>query len=331
MSLMINGQLRPDWLKAETEDGNFVRMESQFRHWITPDGSAGPSGEGGFAAEAGRYHLYVSYACPWAHRTLIFRKLKGLENIISVSVVNPDMEEAGWRFGGFPEATDDHLYGHRFMHELYTRADADYTGIVTVPVLWDKKRETIVNNESSEIIRMFNSAFDHLTTNSNDYYPASLREEIEDINHVVYHGINNGVYRCGFASSQAAYEEAFDDLFKALDDLEERLALQRYLVGKQITEADWRLLPTLLRFDPVYVGHFKCNLRRIADYPQLANYMRELYQHPGIAETFNLAHVKRHYYFSHETINPTRIVPKGPALDYLAPHNRNRFELNHES
>jgi putative glutathione S-transferase len=325
MSLMVNGELRPDWLASETNDGQFMRKESQFRHWITPNGSAGPSGEGGFKAEAGRYHLYVSYACPWAHRTLIFRRLKALEDLISVSVVHPDMEDAGWRFGDFPGATPDHLYGKDFMHELYTLADPRYSGIVTVPVLWDKQRKTIVNNESSEIIRMFNSAFNDLTGNNEDYYPEALREDIDRINALVYDGINNGVYRCGFASTQEAYEEAFDALFKSLDEVEERLSRYRYLVGNQITEADWRLLPTLLRFDPVYVGHFKCNLRRIADYPQLSNYMRDLYQHPGIAGTFNLAHVKRHYYYSHETINPTRIVPKGPALDYQAPHDRDRF------
>jgi putative glutathione S-transferase len=325
MSLMVNGELRPQWLQSEQAEGEFVRQDSQFRHWITADGSPGPSGEGGFPAAAGRYHLYVSYACPWAHRTLIYRALKGLEDLISVSVVHPDMGEAGWKFAEFPGATPDTVNGHRFMHEVYRQAQADYSGIVTVPVLWDKQRQTIVNNESSEIIRMFNQAFNHLTGNHDDYYPAALRDEIDAINAVVYDNVNNGVYRCGFASTQAAYELAFDRLFETLDRLEERLARQRYLVGAQVTEADWRLLPTLLRFDPVYVGHFKCNLRRIADYPQLSNYLRDLYQRPGIAATFNLEHAKRHYYMSHEFLNPGRIIPKGPALDYAAPHDRARF------
>ena len=326
MSLMVNGELRPQWLQAEQHDGNFVRQDSQFRHWVTADGSPGPSGEGGFQAEPGRYHLYVSYACPWAHRTLIFRALKGLEALISVSVVHPDMGDEGWKFAAFPGATPDAINGFSFMHELYRLADAHYSGIVTVPVLWDKQRQTIVNNESSEIIRMFNGAFNHLTGNHDDYYPPHLRDEIDTVNTVIYDNINNGVYRCGFAATQAAYELAFDALFETLDMLEERLSRQRYLAGSQITEADWRLLPTLLRFDPVYVGHFKCNLRRIVDYPQLSNYLRDLYQQPGIAETFNLEHVKRHYYVSHETINPTRIIPKGPALDYEAPHDRARFQ-----
>jgi putative glutathione S-transferase len=326
MSLMVNGELRPEWLQSEQHDGNFVRRDSQFRHWITPDGRPGPSGEGGFKAEAGRYHLYVSYACPWAHRTLIFRALKGLEDLISVSVVHPDMGEEGWKFADFPGATPDTINGFRFLYEAYCLADPHYTGIVTVPVLWDKQRRTIVNNESSEIIRMFNDAFNHLTGNSDDYYPPHLRDKIDAVNQLVYDNVNNGVYRCGFATTQEAYEHAFDDLFETLDTLDARLSTQRYLAGSQITEADWRLLPTLLRFDPVYVGHFKCNLRRIVDYPQLSNYLRDLYQRSKIADTFNLEHVKRHYYFSHETLNPSRIIPKGPALDYWAPHDRARFE-----
>jgi putative glutathione S-transferase len=325
MSLMIDGEIQKEWLESELEDGAFVRRDSQFRHWITPDGSPGPTGEGGFAAEADRYHLYVSYACPWAQRTLIYRQLKGLQDFISVSVVHPDMGDEGWKFASFPGATEDHLHGSDFMHQLYRRADPHYSGIVTVPVLWDKQRDTIVNNESAEIIRMFNSAFNAQTGNEIDYYPETLREEIDALNAVIYDTINNGVYACGFAQKQAVYEAAFDKLFASLDKLEQRLAGQRYLTGLQITEADLRLLPTLLRFDPVYVGHFKCNLRRIADYPQLSNYMRELYQLPGIAETFNLQHVKRHYYASHESINPTRIVPKGPELNYDAPHDRARF------
>lgn len=325
MSLLINGELQTNWLDSEIEDGAFIRQDSQFRNWVTIDGKAGPSGEGGFQAEPNRYHLYVSYACPWAHRTLIFRKLKGLESIISVSVVNPDMGDEGWKFGGYPAATEDHVNDFDFLYQAYRLTDPDYSGIVTVPVLWDKKQNIIVNNESSEIIRMLNSAFNAYSENQIDYYPDSLRAKIDKINPFIYENINNGVYRCGFANSQAAYEAAFDKLFAALDQIEERLSSQRYLVGSQITEADWRLLPTLLRFDPVYVGHFKCNLKRIADYPNLSNYMRDLYQQPGIAETFNLDHTKRHYYYSHESINPTRIVPKGPAIDYMAPHDRNRF------
>lgn len=325
MSLMVKGKIQKQWLDAELEDGAFVRKNSQFRHWITPDGSPGPSGEGGFAAQPGRYHLYVSYACPWAHRTLIFRNLKGLEDMISVSVVHPDMEDDGWKFAEFPGATPDSINHAAFMHEIYRLADPQYSGIVTVPVLWDKQRQTIVNNESSEIIRMFNSSFAKWSDNTYDYYPEELRTEIDEINKTIYDNINNGVYACGFAQTQTAYEKAFDQLFATLDALEQRLTNQRYLLGKRITEADWRLLPTLLRFDPVYVGHFKCNLRRIADYPQLSNYLRDLYQMPGIADTFNLEHVKRHYYYSHESINPTRIVPKGPALDYLAAHDRDRL------
>jgi putative glutathione S-transferase len=325
MSLLIKGELKEDWLEKETVDGEFVRMDSQFRNWVTADGSPGPTGEGGFPAEAGRYHLYVSYACPWAHRTLIFRKLKSLEDLIGFSVVHPDMEQPGWKFADFPGATPDTVNGFDFMHQLYTLAQPDYSGIVTVPVLWDKKRRTIVNNESSEIIRMLNSAFNALTGNTEDYYPQALRAEIDEINQPIYDNINNGVYKCGFATTQKAYEKAFDALFNALDDVEQRLSRQRYLLGGRLTEADWRLFPTLVRFDPVYVGHFKCNLRRIADYPNLSNYVRDLYQMPGIAETVNLDHIKRHYYYSHESINPTRIVPKGPEVDYAAAHDRDRF------
>lgn len=327
MSLLVKGKWRDGWLKAETEDGEFIRHDSQFRHWITADGSAGPSGEGGFVAESGRYHLYISHACPWANRTLIFRELKGLGALISVSVVNPIMGPKGWDFTPFEGATEDHLYAAQHMHELYTRSQADYTGIVTVPVLWDKKQQCIVNNESSEIIRMFNSAFNHLTGNENDYYPAPLHTEIDEVNKRVYDTLNNGVYRCGFASSQKAYERAFDKLFDTLDWLEERLSKQRYLVGKTLTEADWRLFTTLVRFDPVYVGHFKCNRQRIADYPNLSNYLRELYQMPGIADTVNLVHIKQHYYRSHESINPSGIVPKGPSLQYDQPHDRHQFPV----
>ncbi len=327
MSLMIDGALRDGWLEAEREDGEFVRQDSQFRHWVTADGRAGPSGEGGFKAEPGRYHLYVSLACPWAHRTLIFRKLKGLEEMISVSVVHPDMGDEGWKFasaGGAPFAgvDDDTVNGFDYLHQAYTRAKPDYTGIVTVPVLWDKQRQTIVNNESSEIVRMFNSAFDGCGASGPDYYPPALREGIDGINALVYDSINNGVYRTGFAATQGAYERAFRRLFEALDELEQRLAGQRYLLGAQLTEADWRLFTTLVRFDAVYVGHFKCNRRRIADYPSLGGYLRELYQWPGIAETVDFPHIKRHYFYSHTSINPTRIVPLGPELALDAPHGR---------
>ncbi len=325
MSILLNGELKLDWKPTASEEGEFIRQDSQFRHWVTADGAVGPSGEGGFKAEAGRYHLYVSHACPWAHRTMIFRKLKRLEDIIGVSVVSPDMGPEGWRFGGFAGATQDHIHGFEYMYRVYQQAQADYSGIVTVPVLYDTQQKTIVNNESSEIIRMFNSAFDALTGDTSDYYPAALRGEIDAINAFVYPRINNGVYRAGFATTQAAYEEGFTELFAALDEIEQRLSTQRYLVGATLTEADWRLFTTLLRFDPVYVGHFKCNLRRIADYPQLSNYLRDLYQFPGIAATVDMVHIKRHYYWSHPTINPTRIVPQGPAIDYTQPHDRGRF------
>jgi putative glutathione S-transferase len=322
MSQMINGQLQDDWYHTETETGEFIRQDSQFRNWVTLDGQPGPSGEGGFIAEPNRYHLYVSYACPWANRTLIVRKLKKLEPIISVDVVHPDMGPEGWSFGEFPGATADRVNGANYLYQIYQRAAADYTGIVTVPVLWDRHRQTIVNNESSEIIRMLNQAFDAWGDADVDLYPEALQTEIDAINAVVYDTVNNGVYRAGFARNQRAYEQAFDALFHTLDQLELRLSRQRYLVGGQITEADWRLFVTLVRFDAVYVGHFKCNLRRIDDYPSLSNYLRELYQWPGIAETINMDHIKRHYYFSHTELNPSRIIPKGPELDFEAPHNR---------
>ena len=325
MSILVKGELKLDWKPSTSKEGEFIRQDSQFRHWITADGSAGPSGEAGFRAEAGRYHLYISHACPWAHRSLIFRKLKKLESLITVSVVSPDMGEEGWKFGGFEEATEDHLHGFDYMYQVYQQAQADYSGIVTVPVLYDKQQQTIVNNESSEIIRMFNNAFNELTGDERDYYPEELRPQIDEINEFVYHAINNGVYRTGFAASQAAYEKAFARLFTALDEVEARLSKQRYLVGEQLTEADWRLFTTLVRFGPVYVGHFKCNRQRIIDYPNLSNYLRDLYQRPGIDETVNMAHIKRHYYWSHPTINPTRIVPTGPAIDYSQPHDRDRF------
>jgi len=326
MGLLIDGKWSSQWYDTESSGGRFVRTDAQFRNWITADGSAGPSGEGGFEAEAGRYHLYVSLACPWAHRTLIFRKLKKLEDLVSVSVVAHFMSDDGWTFDTEEGSTGDDLYGEEFLRDIYVRAKPDYSGRVTVPVLWDKKRETIVSNESAEIIRMFNSAFDGLTGDETDFYPEALRDEIDAVNDFVYPNVNNGVYRAGFATTQEAYNEAVSDVFEALDRLEERLSQQRYLAGGGITEADWRLFTTLARFDPVYVGHFKCNLRRIADYPNLSNYLRDLYQVPGVAETVDLDHIKKHYYRSHESVNPTRIVPAGPVLDYAAPHDRGRFD-----
>jgi putative glutathione S-transferase len=311
MGLLVDGKWHDEWYDTESSGGRFVRSEARFRNAVS---------DADFPAEAGRYHLYVSLACPWAHRTLIFRRLKGLEDIIPVTVVSPDMLENGWQFNA-PEP----LYGFGFLHQMYTKAGPNYSGRVTVPVLWDKKQETIVSNESAEIIRMFNSAFDELTGNRLDFYPAGLRDEITEINAYVYEHVNNGVYRCGFATTQVAYNEAYEALFSALDELEARLSKQRYLVGSQITEADWRLFSTLIRFDAVYVGHFKCNRNRIADMPSLSNYLRDLYQHPGVAQTVNFDHIKRHYYFSHESINPTRIVPKGPELDFDAPHERARL------
>jgi len=309
--------------KWKVEKGEFVRAVSSFRNWITSDGSPGPSGEGGFAAEPDRYHLYVSYACPWAHRTLIFRALKGLEEVISISVVHPLMPAESWVFGEYPGATKDHVNNANYLYENYLKADPRFNGLVTVPLLWDRKRKTIVNNESSEIIRMFNSAFDEFSNHEGlDYYPEALREEIDAINKMIYDNVNNGVYRAGFATQQEAYDRAFDSLFSALDELEERLSKQRYLVGSQITEADWRLFTTLVRFDPVYYNHFKTNKKRVIDYPNLWAYTRELYQVPGVSQTVNMDHIKTHYFASHKSINPTGIVPKGPEIDYLQPHGR---------
>ena len=325
MGMLIEGKWQEQPLAALSKDGKFIRADSQFRNWITADGSAGPTGSGGFKAEADRYHLYISYACPWAHRTLIFRKLKKLEDLISLSVVDHFMGDQGWSFSDRDGAIPDPLFQAVQLHEIYTHADPDFSGRVTVPVLWDKSKQTIVSNESSEIIRMFNTEFDQITGSNLDFYPVDLRSEIDQINDRIYHTVNNGVYKSGFASSQAAYEEAFTELFETLDMLENRLTDQRYLAGDRITEADWRLFPTLVRFDAVYVGHFKCNKQRIADYPNLSNYLRELYQHPGIKETVNMHHIKHHYYGSHESINPHRIVPLGPDLDLDAPHDRDRF------
>ena len=318
MGLLVDGKWKDQWYDTKKSGGKFVRQASQFTHMIGSDSE--------FQAESGRYHLYVSLACPWAHRTLILRKLKQLEEHISVSVVHPDMLEHGWQFAtgdkAYPAATEDHLFGANHMHEIYTRADPEITTRVTVPVLWDKKTQQIVNNESSQIVRIFNSAFNELTGNSEDFYPEALRSDIDEINDFVYHNINNGVYKSGFATTQEAYAEAVTALFEALDKVEDILAKQRYLVGEQITEADWRLFTTLVRFDAVYVGHFKCNIKRIEDYPNMSNYLRELYQYPGIAETVNLDHIKRHYYFSHTMINPTQVIPVGPELDLDGPWQR---------
>jgi len=324
--VFVDGVWHTEWYDPAKTSGRFVPAEPVFRNWITPDGSAGPSGEGGFAAEPGRYHLYVSLACPYAHRTIIFRKLKKLEDAISMSVLEPVMGEQGWEFGSGPGTIPDTVNDKRRLGEIYLLADERYTGRVSVPVLWDKKRRTIVNNESPEIIRMLNSAFAAFTDDRADYYPAELRAEIDRINTRVYSDVNTGVYRAGFATAQEAYAEGFAAVFAALDWLEDLLARRRYLLGARLTEADWRLFTTLVRFDAVYYSHFKCNLRRIVDYPNLSNYLRELYQRPGIADTVNLEHIKRHYYMSMTAINPTRIVPLGPELNFSAPHNRARLD-----
>ncbi|MFP3920772.1 MAG: glutathione S-transferase family protein [Dichotomicrobium sp.] len=326
MGLLIDGEWHDQWYDTSKTGGRFVRDKSAFRNWITPDGSPGPSGEGGFAAEPGRYHLYVSLACPWAHRTLIFRAIKGLQDMISVDVVHPHMGSEGWTFDdSYPGATGDTVNGVRRLYEIYVKAKPDYTGRVTVPTLWDKQRETIVSNESAEIIRMLGGAFDHLGAADGDYYPRDLRGEIDAINERVYSTVNNGVYKCGFATTQDAYEENFSPLFDTLDHIEARLSRRRYLVGNRLTEADWRLFTTLVRFDAVYYSHFKCNKRRIIDYPNIWGYVRELYQMPGVAQTVSLDHIKRHYYGSHETINPTRIVPVGPEIAFDTPHDRDRL------
>lgn len=322
MGLLVDGQWLDQWYDTDANDGKFARSESQFRNWVTADGSAGPTGEGGFKAEAGRYHLYVSLACPWAHRTLIFRALKGLESMISVSVVNPLMGEHGWTFYDGEGVVADPIFQANYMHQIYTAADPKYTGRVTIPVLWDKKQNLFVSNESSEIIRMFNTAFDGIGATPGDYYPEALRAQIDSVNELVYDNVNNGVYKSGFATTQAAYEEAVFPLFETLDDLEQRLSKNRYLTGDQVTEADWRLFTTLIRFDAVYHGHFKCNVKQIEDYPHLSGYMRELYQWPGIAETVCIKHIKEHYYRSHATINPTGVVPVGPVLNLDGPHGR---------
>jgi putative glutathione S-transferase len=323
MGLLVDGAWQD--VDMRTTDGHFVRKATAFHNYVTADGSAGPAGTGGFPAEAGRYHLYVSLACPWAHRTLIFRKLKKLEDVISVSVTVPLFGKKGWEFGTEPGATLDTVNSKTAVADIYLIADPHYSGRSSVPVFWDKKRRTVVNNESSEIIRMLNSAFDAFTDVRIDYYPTELRAEIDRLNDVIYETVNNGVYRAGFATTQVAYEEAARAVFATLDQLEQRLSRQRYLVGSQITEADWRLFTTLVRFDAVYYSHFKCNVRRIIDYPNLSNYLRDLYQVPGVAETVNLDHIKRHYYGSHRNVNPTGIVPIGPQLDFTLPHDRGRL------
>jgi putative glutathione S-transferase len=325
MGLLIDGVWHDQWYDTKSTGGRFVRKDSAFRHWVTADGSAGPTGQGGFKAEPGRYHLYVSLACPWAHRTLILRALKGLEDHISVSVTHWLMLDQGWTFEEAPGVVPDPVHGARSLHEVYTAAERTYSGRVTVPVLWDKERGTIVNNESAEIVRMLNGAFDAVGAKPGNYYPEELRTEIDELNARIYDTVNNGVYKAGFATTQAAYEEAVRPLFQTLDWLDARLADRRYLVGERQTEADWRLFTTLVRFDPVYVGHFKCNLRRIADYPNLSGYLRDLYQTPGVAETVNMQHIKGHYYESHRTINPSGIVPVGPELDLTSSHGRERI------
>jgi putative glutathione S-transferase len=325
MGRLVNGVWEDTWYDTKSTGGKFVRDTSRFRNWITADGSAGPSGEGGFKAESGRYHLYVALACPWAHRALIFRALKGLTDHIGVSVVHPDMLSEGWEFRtDFPGTTGDTLYGLSFAREIYLKADSDMSGRVTVPIIWDRERETIVSNESSEIIRMLNSAFDGLTGNTDDYWPEELRAAIEPVNERIYDTVNNGVYKSGFATSQEAYEAAVYPLFDSLDWLEDRLSRNRYLMGDRLTEADWRLFTTLVRFDPVYHLHFKCNRNRIVDFPNLWGYLRELYQWPGVKETVNFDHIVRHYHYSHETINPHRIIPINPRPDFDAPHGRDR-------
>ena len=315
MGLLQQGEWVDQWYDTDNSGGEFRRQDSRFRNWLTPNGEAGPCGEQGFKAEKGRYQLYVSLACPWAHRTLIFRQLKELDQYIEVTVVEPIMLENGWEM-------NDTLYGLDFLYQLYLKADENYEGRVTVPVLWDKQTQSIVSNESSEIIRMFNSAFNHLTANTADYYPQPLVKTIHSLNDRIYDTINNGVYRAGFATTQQAYEEAFHSLFDSLDWVEGVLSRQRYLAGSQLTEVDWRLFTTLIRFDAVYFGHFKTNRQLLADYPAISGYVRELYQVPGVAKTVNFEHIKTHYYASHLMINPTGVIPVGPAQDFTVAHGR---------
>lgn len=325
MGLLQNGKWVDQWYDTKSTGGRYKRKASSFRNWVTADGSAGPTGKSGFKAESGRYHLYISLACPWAHRTLIYRKLKGLEGAISLSVVHWHMAENGWTFQEGPGVIADTINSAQFLHQVYTSANPNYSGRVTVPILWDKQQRTIVSNESSEIIRMMNSAFDDVGANPGDYYPENLRSQIDALNERIYPDVNNGVYKAGFATTQTAYEGAVIPLFAALDWIEELLSENRYLTGNQITEADWRLFTTLVRFDPVYVGHFKCNIRRLIDYPNISGYVRDLYQQPGIAETVNMPHIKNHYYGSHGSINPSGVVPFGPLVDYSTQQNRTKF------
>jgi putative glutathione S-transferase len=323
MGLLVDGVWHDTWYDTKSTGGKFERSQAKFRNWITADGSAGPSGTGGFKAETGRYHMYVSDACPWAHRALIFRQIKDLSDHITISTVHPDMLSDGWSFEKDEYgATGDTLFDLPFARDIYTRADPTFSGRVTVPILWDKQQNTIVSNESSEIIRMFNSAFNDVTGNTDDLWPQHMHDDIEVVNARIYDTLNNGVYRCGFATTQAAYNEAVHPLFDTLDWIEERLGTKRYLLGDRLTEADWRLFTTLIRFDAVYHLHFKCNKKRIIDYPNLWAYTRELYQVEGVAETVNLDHIVRHYHYSHESINPNRIIPINPTLDLMAPHGR---------
>lgn len=330
MGLLVDGQWQDQWYDTKSSGGHFERKASSFRNWVTADGSAGPSGVGGFKAEPNRYHLYVSLACPWAHRTIIYRKLKGLEDMISMSIVNALMGDEGWTFAAGEGVIADPIFNATHLYDIYIAAQADYTGRVTVPILWDKKTNTIVSNESAEIIRMFNTAFDEVGAVAGDFSPPELLAEIDALNEFIYPTINNGVYRAGFATTQDAYNEAVIDLFNALDILEVRLENRRYLTGHMITEADWRLFTTLVRFDGIYVGHFKCNLYRIIDYPNLWGYLRDLYQVTGIADTVAMDYIKMHYYGSHDTINPTRIIPVGPDIDFNAPHGRERLSAMNE-
>ena len=326
MGLLVDGTWHDVWYDTKASQGRFVRSESQFRNWITADGSAGSSGRAGFRAEPGRYHLYVAFACPWAHRTLIMRQLKDLEALISVSATNSYMGAEGWTFAAGPETIADDVNHAQRVYELYTLADPQYSGRATVPILWDKHQRTIVSNESAEIVRMLNGAFDRVGANNHDYYPAALRAEIDEWNAFIYPNVNNGVYRAGFATTQEAYEEAATSVFTALDRIEQHLSNRRYLAGSRLTEADIRLFTTLIRFDPVYHTHFKCNLRRVIDYPNLWGFVRDIYQLPGIASTVHIDFIKAHYYGSHANLNPSRIIPIGPALDYLAPHHRDRLQ-----
>ncbi len=325
MGLLIEGQWHDRWYDTQKHGGKFVRESARFRDRVSSDGSASPDGRGGFKAEPGRYHLYVAWPCPWSHRVILYRALLGLEDVISLSAVDPLMLEHGWTFGQYAPDRVDPLYESEFLHQIYTRARPDYTGRVTVPVLWDRERETIVNNESSDIMRMLSDAFQAYAKTPHDYYPKPLRREVDALNEQIYHQVNNGVYKAGFATTQVAYEANYSALFQTLEELEERLGKQRFLCGRQVTEVDWRLFVTLIRFDAVYFGHFKCNRRRIQDYPNLSGYLCDLYQWPKVADTVRLAETKLHYYGSHRRINPTGIVPRGPELDFARPHGRERM------